>query len=75
MATMANARMSSGSAPDSGFSSQWVNNHVDPTRMAFGGTSVYVTQDTLTGAQDPAATTVDLTLTKLGATSDGGHSH
>ena len=61
-----------GAAPDSGFSSKWVNNHVDPTRMAFGGTSVYVTQDTLTGAQDPAATTVDLTLTKLGATSDGG---
>jgi hypothetical protein len=33
---------------------------------------VCVTQDTLTGAQDPAATTVDLTLTKLGATPDGG---
>jgi outer membrane autotransporter protein len=61
-----------GAAPDSGFSTSWVNNRVDPTRMAFGGTSVYVTQDTLTGAQDPAATTVDLTLTKLGPTSDGG---
>jgi hypothetical protein len=61
-----------GAAPDSGFSTKWVNNRVDPTRMAFGGTSVYVTQDTLTGAQDPAATTVDLTLTKLGATPDGG---
>jgi hypothetical protein len=61
-----------GAAPDSGFSSKWVNNRVDPTRMAFGGTSVYVTQDTLTGAQDPSATTVDLTLTKLGPTGDGG---
>jgi hypothetical protein len=61
-----------GAAPDSGFSSKWVNNRVDPTRMAFGGTSVYVTQDTLTGAQDPSATTVDLTLTNLGPTGDGG---
>ncbi len=51
-----------------------MNNRVDPTRMAFGGTSVYVTQDTLTGAQGPAATTVDLTLTDLGPTSDGGGS-
>jgi hypothetical protein len=43
-----------------------VNNRVDPTRMAFGGTNVYVTQDTLTGTQGPAANTVDLTLTDLG---------
>jgi len=56
----------------SGFYSSWVNNRVDPTRMALGGTSVYVTQDTLTGAQDPAATTVDLTLTPLGQITDGG---
>src|SRR5262245_47831439 len=50
------------------FSSPWVNNRVDPTRMAFGGDGVFVTQDTLTGAQGPAATTVDLTLTGLGST-------
>jgi outer membrane autotransporter protein len=49
------------------FSSPWVNNRIDPTRMAFGGTSVYVTQDTLTGAQAPTAATVDLTLINLGA--------
>jgi outer membrane autotransporter protein len=54
-------------------STRWVNNRVDPTRMAFGGTNVYVTQDTLTGAQDPAAATVDLTLTDLGPTPDGGY--
>jgi autotransporter-associated beta strand protein len=48
------------------FGSPWVNNRVDPTRMAFGGDGVFVTQDTLTGAQGPAATTVDLTLTDLG---------
>jgi hypothetical protein len=50
----------------SSFKSPWVNNRIDPTRMAFGGTSVFVTQDTLTGAQGPAVNTVDLTLTDLG---------
>jgi hypothetical protein len=50
------------------FSSPWVNNRVDPTRMALGGNNVYVTQDTLTGAQAPTVATVDLTLTDLGAT-------
>jgi transposase len=43
--------------PDLGFGTQWVNNRVDRTRMAFGGTNVYVTQDALTGAQSPAANT------------------
>jgi autotransporter-associated beta strand protein len=50
------------------FRSPWVNNRVDPTRMAFGGDGVFVTQDTLTGAQGPAANIVDLTLTDLGRT-------
>jgi autotransporter-associated beta strand protein len=45
----------------------WVNNRVDPTRMALGGTRVNVTQDTLTGAQGPGAAAVDLTLTDLGS--------
>jgi hypothetical protein len=54
------------------FSSPWVNNRIDPTRMALGGTSVYVTQDTLTGAQAPGVNTVDLTLTNIGGT--GGNS-
>ncbi|MBV8418756.1 MAG: autotransporter domain-containing protein [Hyphomicrobiales bacterium] len=57
--------------PGEAVSIPWVNNRVDPTRMAFGGTHVYVTQDTLTGTQDPGATTVDLTLRDLGPTSDG----
>jgi autotransporter-associated beta strand protein len=51
------------------FSSPWVNNRVDPTRMALGGNNVYVTQDTLTGAQAPTVAAVDLTLTDLGPTS------
>jgi autotransporter-associated beta strand protein len=50
------------------FNSPWVHNRVDPTRMAFGGNGVFVTQDTLTGAQGPAANIVDLTLTDLGRT-------
>ena len=63
-----------------GFSSPWVNNRVDPTRMAIGGariernnmlvgtSNVYVTQDTLTGAQRPESANVDLTLVNLGPT-------
>ena len=51
--------------------SPWVNNRIDPTHMALGGSHVYVTQDTL---RDPDATTVDLTLTDLGLTGDGGAS-
>jgi outer membrane autotransporter protein len=54
------------------FSSPWVNNRIDPTRMAVAGDRVYVTRDTLTGAQGPDATTVDLMLTDLGPTGDGG---
>src|SRR5262249_9645856 len=53
------------------FASPWVNNRVDPTRMALGGTHVFVTQDTLTGAQGPSANTVDLTLTDLGIVGSG----
>jgi outer membrane autotransporter protein len=52
-------------SPDA-FTTKWVNNRVDPTRMALSGTGVYVTQDTLTGAQGRDATTVDLNLTELG---------
>src|SRR5262249_49724255 len=51
--------------------SPWVNNRVDPTRMAFGGSHVYVTHDTLTGLQDPGVNTVDLTLTDIGFTASG----
>src|SRR5262245_17563461 len=50
------------------FKSPWVNNRVDPTRMALGGNNVYITQDTLTGAQGPTVAAVDLTLTDLGPT-------
>src|SRR3984893_15803523 len=53
------------------FISPWERNRVDPTRMALGGSHVYVTQDTLTGAQGPGAATVDLTLTDLGSTTGG----
>src|SRR4029077_11843906 len=48
------------------FNSPWINNRVDPTRMALAGSHVYVTQDTLTGAQGPTVPIVDLTLTDLG---------
>jgi autotransporter-associated beta strand protein len=50
------------------FSSPFVLNRIDPTRIAVGGNHVYVTQDTLSGANGPDASTVNLTLTDLGAT-------
>ena len=53
------------------FSSPLVLNKVDPTRIAVGGSNVYVTQDTLTGANDPNAATVNLSLTRVGSTGSG----
>src|SRR6185312_14913334 len=53
------------------FSSPLVLNKVDPTRIAVAGSAVYVTQDTLTGANDPSADTVNLSLTRLGTTGAG----
>ncbi|MFI5015570.1 MAG: autotransporter domain-containing protein [Hyphomicrobiales bacterium] len=49
------------------FSSPFILNNIDPTRIALAGSSVYVTQDTLSGADEPGATAVTLTLTNLGA--------
>ena len=48
-----------------------VLNKSDPTRIAVAGSSVYVTQDTLTGANDPNAVTVNLSLTNVGSTGSG----
>src|SRR5262249_19738343 len=48
------------------FSSPFVLNRIDPTRIAIGGTSVYVTTDTLMGANDRHAQSIDLTLTNVG---------
>ena len=53
------------------FGSFWaplVLNKTDPTRIAMGGNAVYVTQDSLTGAQAPTATTVNLQMTSVGFT-------
>ena len=44
------------------FSSQFVLNRVNPTRIAMGGTGIYVTQD----SHAPSATTIDLTLVEVG---------
>lgn len=56
---------------DAYFSSPLVLNKVDPTRLAVAGSSVYVTQDTLTGANNPNAVTVNLSLTNVGSTGAG----
>jgi hypothetical protein len=50
------------------FFSPWVNNKIDPTRTAIAGSHVYVTQDTLTGAQAPASSVLNLALTDIGDT-------
>jgi len=50
------------------FSSPFVLNNIDKTRIALAGSAVYVTQDTLAGANGPGATSVVLSLTELGNT-------
>ncbi len=50
------------------FLSPFVLNKVDPSMIALAGSDVYVARDTLTGAQDPSAPYVNLTLTDLGST-------
>src|SRR5262249_58872588 len=50
------------------FGGMFVLNRADPTRIAFAGINVYTTQDTLSGANGPNATTIDLLLTDLGNT-------
>lgn len=49
------------------FNSPWVRNRSNATLMALAGDKVYVTQDTLTGANGINATNVNLTLTDIGA--------
>ena len=52
------------------FSSPFVLNNIDKTRIAVAGSAVYVAQDTLSGANGPGATQVNLSLTKLGDTNN-----
>ena len=52
------------------FFSPFVLNNIDKTRIAVAGSAVYVTQDTLSGANGPGATSVNLSLTKLGDTNN-----
>jgi autotransporter-associated beta strand protein len=58
-------------ASNSNFYSQMVLNKADPTKIAIAPDHVFVTQDTLTGAQGPSATSVNLTLRDLGSTGSG----
>jgi autotransporter-associated beta strand protein len=55
-----------GSELGAGFTSPFVLNNVDPTRIAIGTYGVFTTQDTLTGAQGIHATSVDLTTSFVG---------
>ena len=51
------------------FNSPWIRNRQDPTLMALAGARVYVTQDSLTGANGVLATNVNLELTNVGLAS------
>jgi autotransporter-associated beta strand protein len=48
------------------FTAPLVLNNIDPTRIAIESNGVSVTRDTLTGANGPTATTINLALTNLG---------
>jgi len=50
------------------FTSPLVLNNIDPTRMAASSSQVLVTQDSLTGANGPTATSITLNLTSVGST-------
>lgn len=50
------------------FIAPFVLNRIDPTKIAIGGDHVYVTQDTLSGANGINAAAVNLSLTDLGLT-------
>ncbi|WP_128953488.1 autotransporter domain-containing protein [Bradyrhizobium guangzhouense] len=50
------------------FTGPLVLNNVDPTRIAIESDGVSVTTDSLTGANGPSATTINLALTNLGGT-------
>jgi autotransporter-associated beta strand protein len=54
---------------NSAFSAQFVLNRIDPRLIAItGATDVFTTRDPLSGANGVSATSIDLTLTDLGAT-------
>jgi autotransporter-associated beta strand protein len=60
------ATVSFGGANPQNFTGPLVLNNVDPRRMAIESDGVSVATDTLTGANGPTATTVNLALTNLG---------
>ena len=57
-----------GFTPLLAFGSPLVLNNIDPTRIAVGDSRVLVTQDSLTGANDPTASMITLNLTSVGDT-------
>ena len=50
------------------FAAPIVLNRINPTLIAMGGSDLYVTQDSLTGANGVSATSINLTLTDVGTT-------
>ena len=52
--------------PSASFVAPFVLNKIDPSLIAIGGDNVYLTQDTLTGADAPNTANLTLNLTALG---------
>ncbi|MFB9262053.1 autotransporter domain-containing protein [Bradyrhizobium erythrophlei] len=64
------ANVSFGGLSFSYFSAPLVLNNIDPTRMALSDGNVYVTRDTLSGANGVGASNITLALTTVGSTTD-----
>lgn len=62
------ASVSFGGLSIGNFSAPLVLNNIDPTRMALASSNVYVTQDTLSGAQAVTQSIITLTPSQVGAT-------
>ncbi|WP_426418420.1 autotransporter domain-containing protein [Bradyrhizobium genosp. A] len=62
------ASISFGGLSFGNFSAPLVLNNIDPSRMALASSNVYVTQDTLSGAQAVTQSIITLTPTQVGAT-------
>lgn len=68
------ASVSFGGLSFGNFSAQLVLNNVDPTRMALSSDKVYVTQDTLSGANAVTAPSITLSMTQVGVTGQNANS-
>ncbi len=68
--TVANDQVNFNTAVNGQFNTPFVLNKIDPSLIAIGGSDVFLTQDTMAGADAPNTANLTLNLTNLGG--DGG---